>query len=135
MILVDTSAWIEYIRATESPTHRRLRDAVTNRERIATTGMVVLEVLSGARDEQHATQLRGLLARGRYLPVEESSDYEAAAAIYRACRGAGETVRSIADCLVAAVAIRTRATLLHRDADFDAITRVSALQIEEVPGT
>lgn len=133
MILVDTSAWIEYVRATESPTHRRLRDAVANRERIATTGMVILELLSGARDERHARELQGLLARGRYLPVDESADYEAAAAIYRACRGAGQTVRTVADCLIAAVAIRARATLLHSDADFDAIARVSPLRIE-VPG-
>jgi predicted nucleic acid-binding protein len=112
VILVDTSAWVEFVRATGSPAHKRLERAVASGERLATTGMVLLEVLSGAHDERHADDLRRLLARARYLRVEEAADHEAAAAIYRACRSSGQTVRSLADCLIAAIAIRTRASLL-----------------------
>ena len=132
MILVETSAWVEYLRATGTPAHRRVHDAVVGGERLATTGMVILEVLAGARDEQHAQELRRALERCRYLPLEESSDYEAAAAIYRACRATGQSVRNLADCLIAAIAIRTRTRLLHRDADFDAIARVAPLRVEPV---
>jgi predicted nucleic acid-binding protein len=132
VILVETSAWIEYLRATGSPAHRRLRDAIAGGERLATTGMVVLELLAGARDERHADELRRALARCRYLPLEEPSDHEAAASIYRACRAAGETVRSLSHCLIAAVAVRTRARLLHCDADFDSVARVSPLTVEPV---
>lgn len=134
MILVDTSAWIEFQRATGSPADRRLTAAIESRERLATTGLIVLELLAGARDETQARDLRRLLDRCRYLRVEEPSDFEAAAAIYRACRREGATVRRLPDCLIATVAIRTRAAVLHRDADFDAIARVTPLEICRVDG-
>lgn len=127
MILVDSSAWIEYQRMTGSPAHLRLRTAVDAGESLATMGTVLLEVLAGARDERQARDLRRLLNRCTYLRLEEPPDYEAAAALYRTCRRGGETVRRLSDCLIAAVAIRTGSRLLHQDADFAAIERHTAL--------
>ncbi|HYM46282.1 MAG TPA: PIN domain nuclease [Solirubrobacteraceae bacterium] len=129
MILADSSAWIEFQRATGSPVHRRLRTAVEAGEPLATTGLVMLEVLAGARDERQARELRRLLGRCTFLRLQEPSDHEAAAALYRACRRAGKTIRRLPDCLIAAVAIRTGAQLLHRDSDFDAIALHSPLSV------
>lgn len=56
MILVATSAWVEFLRATGSPTHHRLRQALSDDEPLATTEVVVMEVLAGARDEAHLQQ-------------------------------------------------------------------------------
>jgi len=121
VILVDSSAWIEYLRATGSPADRRLATALETDEPIATTGIVLLEVLCGARDERQARDLSRLLDRCRFLPLDEPSDHEAAAALYRACRRAGATIRRLPGCLIATVAIRNEIALLHQDADFDAI--------------
>ncbi len=129
MILVDSSAWIEFHRATDSSVDRRLTEAIGGDEPLATMGLVVLEVLAGARDERHARDLRRLLDRCHFLPLEEPSDHEAAAALYRACRREGTTIRRLPDCLIAVVAIRAGAHLLHRDADFDAIARHAPLAI------
>ena len=128
MILVDSSAWIEYQRATGSGADRRLTAAIDAREPLATTGIVVLEILAGARDEQQARELRRLLDRCEFLPLEEPSDHEAAAALYRACRREGTTIRRLPDCLIATVAIRVGCALLHQDADFDAIARHARLE-------
>jgi predicted nucleic acid-binding protein len=136
VILVDSSAWIEFQRATGSPADLRLTRAIDTGEPLATTGIVLLELLSGARDEQHALDLRRLLDRCRFLPLEEPSDHEAAAALYRSCRGQGTTIRRLPDCLIATVAIRTSSTLLHQDADFDAIARHAPLStVAMQPGT
>jgi predicted nucleic acid-binding protein len=129
VILVDSSAWIEFQRATGSPADRRVTQALTGDEALATTGIVTLEILAGARDEQHDRQLRRLLARCRFLPLEEPSDHESAAALYRACRRSGSTIRRLPDCLIATVAIRNRIDLLHCDSDFDAIARHAPLSI------
>lgn len=129
MILVDTSAWIEFQRATGSPLDRYLTAAIEREEALATTGLVVLELLAGARDERQAVDLRRLLDRCSFISLEEPSDHEAAALLYRACRREGRTIRRLADCLIAAVAIRAGTPLLHMDADFDAIARHSALAI------
>ncbi len=129
MILVDSSAWIEFQRATGSAADCRLAAAIDAEETLATTGLVVLEMLAGARDEAQAHDLRRLLARCRFLALEEPSDHEAAATIYRTCRRAGRTIRRLPDCLIAAVALRNDAELLHQDSDFDAIARSVPLMI------
>jgi hypothetical protein len=127
VILVDSSAWIEYQRGTGSAADSRLTRAIETDEPLATTGLVLLELLSGARDERHARDLRRLLDRCRFLPLEEPFDYEAAAALYRSCRRQGTTIRRLPDCLIATVAMRTNTGLLHYDADFDALARHAPL--------
>jgi len=129
VILVDSSAWIEFQRATGSPADRRLTAALEGDEALATTGIVTLEILAGARDEDHEHELRRLLARCRFLPLVEPFDHESAAALYRACRRSGTTIRRLPDCLIATVAIRNRVELLHCDSDFDAIARHAPLAI------
>ena len=132
MILVDTSAWVEFFRATESSTDRHLTELVESEAPIAVTDPIVMEVLAGARSEVEAQQLRDGMLSFEFLPVG-LPDYEAAAGIYRACRRAGETVRSHIDCLIAALAIRIGGSLLHADAHFDVIARHTSLRIAEIP--
>jgi len=127
VILVDSSAWIEFQRATGSPAHRRLRQAIEADEQLATTGIVILEVLAGARDARHARALSRLLGRCLLLRVREPSDHEVAARLYRDCRSAGMTVRRLPDCLIATLAIRTGCQLLHQDSDFGLIAKHAPL--------
>ena len=86
------------------------------------------KILAGARNEQHLIQLRGLLARATMLPTTPA-DYEAAASMYRSCRTHGETVRKLIDCLIAAVAVRAGAEILHADGDFTILARHTELRI------
>jgi predicted nucleic acid-binding protein len=132
VILVDSSAWIEFQRATGNAVDERLTNAIETEEPLATLGLVVLEVLAGARDEQQARDLRRLLDRCSFVPLEEPSDWELAAALYRACRRAGTTVRRLPDCLIAVLAMRVGADLLHQDADFDAIAQHAPLAVVEL---
>lgn len=129
MILADTSAWIEYLRGTGSEQHQRLRTLLVSQADVALTEPVAMEVLAGATSEARAAVLRRLLGRGRLLHLRGMSDFESAAHIYRVCRGQGETIRSLVDCLVAAVAMRADAAILHRDRDFAVIARHLPLQL------
>lgn len=135
MILIDTSAWVEYLRQTGSRVHRRVAALIKSGETLATTEIVVMELLAGARDDAHWRRLQRLLFTCQFLPISGMNDYEDAAALYRRCRHAGVTPRSLTDCLIAVVAIRSEAQLLHADRDFDAIARNSALQIAPVTAT
>jgi predicted nucleic acid-binding protein len=125
MILIDTSAWIEFLRDTGSAVCARV-DELLEAE-IATCHPIRMEVLAGARDERHLAELRGLLARAVLIPTEPT-DYEDAAALYRACRRAGETVRKLIDCLIAATAVRAGIAVLHADSDFDRLARYTRLR-------
>ena len=129
MTLVDTSAWVEFLRRTQSPTHQALRRLLESEAPLHTTDVVVMEVLAGARDDEHAAQLRRLLARCDHLSVEGLATYEVAAALYRSCRSAGEAVRALVDCLIAAVALREGVPVLHEDRDFDVLARHCGLEV------
>lgn len=130
MIFVDSSAWIEFLRDTGSDVCMAV-DQLLDSD-LAISDAVSMEILAGARSEQHLTQLRGLLARTTVLSTTPS-DYEAAASMYRSCRARGETVRKLIDCLIAAVAVRGGVALLHADADFSVLARHTELQEFPIP--
>lgn len=127
-MLVDTSAWIEYLRATGSVTNLAVRDRIREGAHLATCDPVVMEVLAGGRSEEHVVELRGLLARAELVPTLPT-DWDDAARIYRAGRRQGVTIRRLVDCLIAAIALRRGEPVLHDDADFDAIALVVPLVV------
>jgi len=127
LILVDTSAWVEFLRDTGSPVCRRVDELIEGD--IAVCDPVRMEVLAGARHEGHLSDLRRLLARGTAVPTVPG-DYEDAAALYRACRRGGATVRKLVDCLIGAIAIRADLTVLHADADFEVLAHHTRLRTD-----
>jgi predicted nucleic acid-binding protein len=126
VILVDTSAWVEFLRGTGSAVCEEVDRLVG--ERIAVTDPIVMEVLAGARDDAHLHQLRGLLGRAEMARCEPV-DYPAAAVLCRGCRQRGETVRRLVNCLTGAVAIRNDLSVLHNDADFEVLARHTGLKV------
>jgi len=126
VILVDTSAWIEFLRDTGSEVCVAVDRLLT--ADLAICDAVSMEILAGARNERHLIQLRGLLARATMLPTTPA-DYEVAASMYRSCRTHGETVRKLIDCLIGAVALHAGAEILHADADFEALARHADLRL------
>ena len=129
VILADTSAWIEFLRATGSPAHRRMRKLIGDGAALATTGPILMEVLAGARDRQHLLELERLLAGCEMLNVRQPDDFETAAAIHRAARAEGWTIARGLDCLIAAVAIRREFPCSDQDSDFETIAAVTSLEV------
>ena len=128
MILIDSSAWIEFLRNTGSAACEQVEEALAHE--IAICDPVRMELLAGARDEPHLLSLRRLLARAAVIPMRPA-DYDEAAALYRRCRVQGETVRKLIDCLIASVAMRADASILHNDRDFDVLARHTKLRVHE----
>ena len=126
MILIDTSAWVEILRGTGSATCQAVHDLLGGD--IAICDPVRVEVLAGAREDQHLNDLRRLLARAGVVTTTPA-DYETAASLYRTCHRQGETVRRLVDCLIAAAAIEARTPILHADSDFDVLARHTPLQV------
>lgn len=65
----------------------------------------------------------------RLLRLQGLRGYEEAAALSRACRSAGEPIRSITDALIAVPAIRAGVPVLHQDVDFDKLARHTSLEV------
>lgn len=127
MILADTSAWIEFLRDTGSRACIRVDALLAGG--IATCDPIRMELLAGARNERHLHELRRLVARAAVIPIRPV-DFEQAALLYRQCRSSGETVRSLVDCLIGALAIRVDVPVLHHDADFEVLARYTPLRID-----
>lgn len=131
MILADTSAWVEYDRASESAVDRRVTELIESDGPLCVTQPVVMEVLAGARTDEREADLRRLLLRFELLHFDAATDFDAAVAIYRRCRRAGVTPRGMVDCMIASVAWRHRAALLAYDVDLDRLARVVGIDLDE----
>lgn len=131
MILADTSAWVEYDRATGSPVDERLTELIATDGPLMVTEPVIMEVLAGARTDAREGQLRRLLLRAGLLTFDAATDFDAATKIYRRCRRAGVTPRGMIDCMIAAVAWRRGAALLAQDADLDRVAQIIGIDLDD----
>lgn len=129
MVLVDTSVWIEVFRKS---TRLRL-DSIVDFDEVVTCLPVVQEVLQGFSAEPAFTKARQAMLA---LPIVEAplrgDVFLLAVDLYRAARRTGLTVRSSADCVIAACAIRNHLEVLHLDRDFDVLGQVSPLRARNV---
>lgn len=129
-VLADTSAWVEFDRATGSHVDLRLTELIAQDGPLAVTEPVLMEVLAGARTDQRADDLRRLLLRCELHRVDPASDFDAAARIYRRCRRVGITPRGLIDCMLAAVAWRRGAALLAQDVDLLRVADVVGIALD-----
>ena len=130
MILVDTSAWVEFDRATGSTVDARLSGLIADDAEIAVTEPVIMEVTAGARTAAREQDLRRLLGRCSLLRFDAAIDFDAASSIYRTCRRSGVTPRGMIDCMIASVAHRYDATLLASDADLHRVAQVIGIPLD-----
>lgn len=123
-VLVDTSVWVEYLRDTGSPAAEEARRLLRRPEEVATCGLIVMELLSGARNATQVEALERLTSGLVQLDLDQRLDFHAAAAAYRVSRASGRTIRGLVDCLIAVLALRHGAVLVHRDADLASAAEV-----------
>ena len=129
LYLLDTSVWLDVLPAGGTNADLRDRvDALLTADRVATTSMVRLELLGGARTEQEMDRLRDYLSALHQLPMEEETWQEAAQMGFQ-LRRQGVTV-PFTDLIIGAVAIRNDSVLLHRDRHFDLVAQHLPLHVE-----
>jgi predicted nucleic acid-binding protein len=128
--IVDTSAWIEYFRRTGSRADDEVTQMVEREWPVAgVTEPVIMELLAGARDPGNFRRIERLTAAMPLCQVDPVCDFAEAGALFKAMRGEGITIRSMVDCLIAAIAWRRTATIVHADRDFDAIASRYPVQV------
>ena len=129
MFLIDSSIWIEYFRPRGSQKVKERVKAILQREEAVSCGIVVLEILRGARNEKDFQILRDSLVSLPQIPLDDI-------AIERASRWGflldrkGKVV-STTDLLIASAAYKN-ARLLHSDRDFTVIASVADLEEERI---
>ena len=117
MVLVDTTVWIDFFAARNTPQVSMLEELISDGEDICVCGIVLTEVLQGIRNDARYRRTKAHFDNLILLPMAKSA-FVRSAAIYRSLRKKGITVRKPVDCIIAAVALEHKVRLLHNDRDF-----------------
>jgi predicted nucleic acid-binding protein len=118
MKLVDTSAWVEYLRSGKNETAENV-EALMLTDEAAWCDMVMLELWNGARGQEEKRKLAELSAIAPRLETANEV-WELAHRLAARCRDKGKTVPA-ADVLVAACATYHEVELEHKDGHFEVI--------------
>lgn len=132
-VLVDTSAWVDFLNGFASPQRHALSELLLGQDELCTCGVVVAEVLQGLRKDASRQELQALFRNLVFLEAAGIETYEAAADLYRALRSKGITIRSAIDCLIAVLAEANGCYVLARDRDMAAILKSGLLKARPWP--
>lgn len=127
MVIVDTSVWIDFLQGREAKEVEELESLLSQEKDVFITGIIVQEILTGIKDKKDRTKVRKELEHFILInPTLET--HIQAAEIFDACKKKGFTIRSVIDCLIAALAVEYDLTLLEKDKDYTYMSKVIPLK-------
>jgi predicted nucleic acid-binding protein len=131
MKLIDSSAWVEFLRRKGDPKVKDTVARLLQTDQAAYTCPIRFELLSGARPGEES-DLEQAFTLGHHFPFEED-DWLEAARLERQWRAKGLNIPRN-DLFVATVAIRADVAILCRDAHFSAAQNLvgGRLKVEQV---
>ncbi|MCW2920703.1 MAG: PilT protein domain protein [Thermoleophilia bacterium] len=124
-VVADTSAWVASMNGDDADW---LGTKLEDNEYVFATDVVCAELLAARRSRRQHRLVARLATHRRIINLGGMPDMRRAAECMRTSSEAGRTVRSMADCLIAAVCIREHVPLLHNDRDFDTLAELTSLQ-------
>jgi len=128
-LLVDSSVWIAVLRGHVPGLEDRLAKRTLDGSRVVMCEPIAMELLAGARADALA-EVERLVDGLPSLALDPALDFRVAADLARRASRTGRSVRSSMDCLIAAIATRHDALLVHHDRDFDVLASVSSLRAQ-----
>ncbi len=126
LLLIDTSVWIMYFRGDCSKSLKEFIYNSISTDIVATTEIIKLEILRGAKTEKKFNQLKeefDALAQFKIDELTWQESYKLGFSLKRR----GLTVPTV-DILIATSAIINNTMVLHNDKHFDLISDHSALK-------
>lgn len=120
-VLVDSSAWIEFLNGNPSRTAEEVSKLLGSEHVLSTCGLIVAEVFQGLRRESGFGRVTSMFGDLDFLEPAGIVTYLRAAEVYRELRSRGITVRSTIDCILAVLAEENGCSVLARDRDLEAI--------------
>lgn len=126
--LIDTSVWLFALRREPIPEIKIRIDSLLKEDLVITTGIIELEILTGARTEKEYKRLKSRLNALDHVETDDDIWRNACENGFRLKRK-GLTIPST-DVLIATCALHEDAVLLHGDAHFDLIAKPLGLKVE-----
>ena len=129
MYLIDSSAWIEYLRPKGSQKVKERVREILQREEAVCCGIIIVEILRGAKNEKDFQSLKDSLLSLPQIPIDDSVVERASQWGFLLDRK-GKFV-STTDLIVASAAYK-KARLIHVDSDFELISTEVDLEEERI---
>jgi len=130
VIVVDSSVWIANLRGLDTISVGKLRALVEiEDDQLLIGDLILLEVLQGARDDNHAARIERGLRRFPIVRMLDEGIAVSAAAGYRRLRAHGITVRKTVDMIIGTFCLAGDHALLHDDRDFEPMARYLGLRV------
>lgn len=124
-VLVDTSVWIAYFRKQE-PQFSQLTELI-DRDLVACCGIILAELMQGAKSERELKMLGGFLAVFEF-PKESAGSWAAAGELSYNLRKSGSAT-GLADCYIAALAMKNGYRVLSMDKHFAEIAKAADIRL------
>lgn len=128
MIIVDTSAWIEYLRDGVPRVADKV-DRCLDQDLVGIGDLVYCEIMQGIRSPRERREVSTLLLSLPQFDMVGFSMAEKSAANYRLLRSKGVTVRKTIDVLIGSFCAEHGLQLIHHDSDFDLMAKHIGLDI------
>ena len=124
--MIDTNGWICFFAKKGYEDYKRTIATLLDEDRAATCGPILIELVQGARDQKEKEMIQQYFQGLHWLSVHDHHWHGAADLAYELRRK--EITPSAIDALIATLAVDYQCTLLHRDSDFERISRHSTLR-------
>jgi predicted nucleic acid-binding protein len=132
LILIDTSAFIEFLNKTGSPFDKEIEYLISNDEDLAIADITITEILQGIKEDKEFNEIKKSLMAFPVYSLKGVDSFIAAAELFRKCRKKGLTVRSTVDLLIAQIVLENNLILLHNDNDFENIARLNGIKVYKI---
>lgn len=127
MVLVDTSAWIDFFNG-QATAHTEKLDSLLSSTIVVVGDLILAEVLQGFRADKDYKLAKKLLQELELVSLCNVAYAIKSADHYRLLRKKGITIRKTIDCLIATYCIENKLPLLYSDNDFDPFTKHLSLK-------
>ena len=118
MVIADTNIWIDYFNDPDSTTGDTLRQLIAGRQ-AALAGVVMTELIRGARNERQRAMLKRGFQGVRYVEMTEAA-WTKAGSVARQLDAEGRAIQ-LADTLLAGLALTEDHEVYTRDKHFERI--------------
>ena len=125
LVLIDTSGWICFFSRRGYEEMKKRISTLLEEDRVAIAGPILIELIQGTRNEEEKGKVEGYVKGLHWLPVTDDHWHQSADFAFK-LRRKGITSSAI-DVLIATLATDYQCSLLHKDSDFDQISRHRSL--------
>lgn len=125
LVLIDTSGWICFFSRRGYEEMKKRISTLLEEDRVAIAGPILIELIQGTRNEEEKEKVKAYVKGLHWLPVTDDHWHQSADFAFK-LRRKGITSSAI-DVLIATLATDYQCSLLHKDSDFDQISRHCSL--------